>query len=268
MPVLENNGARLYYETTGSGEPMVLVHGSWDDHHVWDQVVPALAESFRVLTYDRRGHSASTAPTGQGSVQDDLADLAALIKEAGEPAHVVANSFGAVISIALAARQPELFRSLAGHEPPLFGLLAADPETRPMAEEFRRRVEPVVRFIADGQGEEAARVFVEDVAVGPGAWEMLPEPGRELMARNAPTFMDELGDPGAFNLDLAGLKHFDKPALFTGGDQSPPFFGVILSKLKGILPSAQFRTIAGFGHVPHETHPREYVEMIRQFARP
>ena len=36
---------------------VVLVHGSWGNHHNWDAVVPAFARSFRVLSYDRRGHS-------------------------------------------------------------------------------------------------------------------------------------------------------------------------------------------------------------------
>jgi pimeloyl-ACP methyl ester carboxylesterase len=50
------NGVRLRYELTASGKvPLVLVHGSWGDHHIWDGIVPALARSFRVLTYDRRG---------------------------------------------------------------------------------------------------------------------------------------------------------------------------------------------------------------------
>ena len=38
-------------------DTVVLVHGSWGDHHNWDAVAPMLARSFRVLTYDRRGHS-------------------------------------------------------------------------------------------------------------------------------------------------------------------------------------------------------------------
>ena len=57
------NGVRLFYELTGTGElPLVLVHGSWDSHATWAQVVSRLADSFRVLAYDRRGHSAASAP--------------------------------------------------------------------------------------------------------------------------------------------------------------------------------------------------------------
>jgi hypothetical protein len=78
------NGVRLYYELNGTREvPLVLVHGSWDSHEDWDLVVPRLADSFQVLTYDRRGHSKSERPTGRGSVREDVADLAALIEHLG-----------------------------------------------------------------------------------------------------------------------------------------------------------------------------------------
>jgi pimeloyl-ACP methyl ester carboxylesterase len=61
------NGVELYYELSGSGEPLVLVHGSWGDHHNWDAVAGSPAQSFQVLTFDRRGHSASERPAGKAA---------------------------------------------------------------------------------------------------------------------------------------------------------------------------------------------------------
>src|SRR5262245_58370806 len=102
MPIEVVNGIRLRYEVAGSGEPLVLVHGSWGDHHNWDAFAPLLTDRFEVVRYDRRGHSDSECPPGQGSVTDDVADLAALIERLGNgPAHVVGNSFGAAISLRL-----------------------------------------------------------------------------------------------------------------------------------------------------------------------
>jgi pimeloyl-ACP methyl ester carboxylesterase len=57
VPYAKANGIGLYYELKGSGEPVVLVHGSWGDATSWRFVVTGLAERFRVLAYDRRGHS-------------------------------------------------------------------------------------------------------------------------------------------------------------------------------------------------------------------
>ena len=78
------NGVRLAYEIHGTGEiPLVMVHGSWFSRRNWDPVVPKLAESFRVVTYDRRGHGESDQTSGQGSVSEDVADVAALIEHLG-----------------------------------------------------------------------------------------------------------------------------------------------------------------------------------------
>ena len=72
MPNARINGVDLYYELTGeAGSPLVLVHGSWGDHHTWNAVSPSLGRSFRVLTYDRRGHSQSERQPGQGRIQED-----------------------------------------------------------------------------------------------------------------------------------------------------------------------------------------------------
>ncbi|MGH2969981.1 MAG: alpha/beta fold hydrolase, partial [Solirubrobacteraceae bacterium] len=171
MPEAEVNGINLYYELEGSGEPLALVHGSWGDATNWALVAPGLAEAFRVLIYDRRGHSRSERPNTKGSVDEDGADLAALL-EALElaPAHVVTNSYGGNIALRLATRRPYLFRSLSCHEPPLWALLEDDAESQEMLQQGAHSLEEVGRCIAEGDHEGAARQFVEEVAFGPGAW--------------------------------------------------------------------------------------------------
>jgi pimeloyl-ACP methyl ester carboxylesterase len=99
MPVDKINNVNIFWKLTGdAGEPLIMVHGSWGDHHNWDSVAPELAKTFRVLTYDRRGHSQSERPVGQGYVEEDLTDLIELIHHLNlSPAHIVGNSYGASI---------------------------------------------------------------------------------------------------------------------------------------------------------------------------
>ena len=151
------------------------MHGSWGSHRNWDPVVPALARRHEVIAYDRRGHSASERPPGQGSVAEDTADLAALIEHLDlAPAWVAGNSFGATIALHLAAARPDLLRGVIAHEPPLFALLADDPATAPLLAESRRRIAAVADRIAAGDHAGAAEQFIETVALGPGAWTALP----------------------------------------------------------------------------------------------
>jgi pimeloyl-ACP methyl ester carboxylesterase len=105
MSLTEVNGVRLLVEQSGDGDPMVLVHGSWEDRLTWALVEEALAERFRVISYDRRGHSGSEDGPEPGTRRDDEDDLAALIEEvASGPAHVVTNSFGGSIALGLLGR--------------------------------------------------------------------------------------------------------------------------------------------------------------------
>jgi pimeloyl-ACP methyl ester carboxylesterase len=262
MPKVDVAGASLFYELEGEGAPIVLVHGSWGDHHAWDLVAPKLASSFRVLRFDRRGHSDSAFDGPQG-VKEDLDDIAGLIRHFDlGPAHIVGNSFGASIVLNLAVRSPELFRSLCVHEPPLVNLLEG-----PIVERARQRIQGVVALLRAGKMEEGARIFVETVGFGPGAWQALTERDRQTYARNAKTWLDEVDDPQTLNLNLDSLRRFDKPSLLTYGDQSPPFFAPIIRRIHAVMPSSQLVQLQGVGHVPHMTRPDEWVKRLTDFVR-
>lgn len=262
------NGVRLYWELTGeSVDPLVLVHGSWGDHHNWDAVVPSLSRSLRVLTYDRRGHSQSERPAGRGNVGEDVADLAALIENLRlAPAHIVGNSFGGSIVLRLAGERPNLFRSLIVHEPPLFGLVADHAEGRAVLDEVQRRAEAVVKLLKAADNASGARLFVETIALGPGAWDQLPVPVQQTFIFNAPTWLDEVQEPGALSLDLTRLAAFTRPALVTLGGQSPPFFSLVVAKIVHALTRGEQRILSGAGHVPHVSHPNDYVEAVLSFT--
>ena len=267
MATAKVNGIRLHYELLGDrGIPLVLVHGSWDSRDDWGEVVSPLAESYRVLAFDRRGHSRSEHIPGQGCVREDVADLAALIEHLGlAPAWVAGNSFGASISIRLACQHPELLRGLIAHEPPLFSLLADDAVVAPMLEDVKRLIGAVVERIAAGDHAGAAEQFVETVALGLGTWVQIPPESQKAMIENAPTFLDEANDPEALAFDTTWLEGFSKPTLLTMGDQSPPTFAPVVRLLSAALPHAEVVTIQGAGHVPHSTHPVAYVDLLRRF---
>lgn len=265
MPFVEINGVRLFYEQSGDhGDPLVLVHGSWGDHHNWDLVVPELARSFRVVTYDRRGHSQSERPSSQGSIREDVADLAALIEHLQlAPAHIVGNSGGAAVVLRLAGERPDLFRSMIVHEPPLFALLGSMPEAQAPLQEFQRRVGAVVELLQSGQDEAGARRFVETIAFGPGEWDRLPVEMRKTFTTNAPTFLDETRDPESLDLDLQSLANFRQPALLSNGTTSAPFFPLVVKRLVAAMPHARHSVFNGVGHTPHLSHPVQFVQAVR-----
>jgi pimeloyl-ACP methyl ester carboxylesterase len=262
MPEAEVNGTKLYYELHGGGEPLALVHGGWVDATVWAFVVPGLAQSFRVLIYDCRGHSRSERPGGTADENAD--DLAALLEALDFlPAHVVTSSSGGSIALRLAARRPGVFRSLTCHEPPLVGLLADDPEGQEVVQQSTDTLEGVARQIADDEHESAARQFVEEIAFGPGAWEnLLPPEARTTFVRNAPTFLEELEDrDGLINIEEELLAGLEIPVHLTTGSESPPMYSRVIDRLEELIPDVGRETIEGAAHVPQLTTPERYIEV-------
>jgi pimeloyl-ACP methyl ester carboxylesterase len=269
MSVAHVNGTNIFYELQGTGEPLVLVHGSWADTTQWKLVRPRLAESFQVLVYDRRGHGRSERSNTQGSIDEDGDDLASLLEAlALVPAHVVTNSWGGNIALRLACRRPELFRSLTCHEPPLWGLLTDDPDSQVLLSQGVESLESVSSRIAAGDHAGAARQFVDEVAFGRGVWDnQLSAESRQMFVRNAPTYLDELRDPNRIAIDAEALAALEVPIRLTQGSESPPMFSRLIDRLDALMLTVTRETIQGAGHVPQSTTPEAYVETTKRALR-
>jgi pimeloyl-ACP methyl ester carboxylesterase len=267
VPTWKDGNLELYYELHGDvGDPAVFVHGSLGDHRTWSRLLPSLAQSLQVLVYDRRGYGQSRGPARTQAVREDAADLAALL-EATEhfPAHLVAHSYAGAVALRLAADRPELVRSISMHEPPLIGLLDADPNWGGEAARWRKLVETTRAAIAAGHAEEAARRVVNWFSTREEAWERLhPE-----IRREAVDYMDrwreEYSDPEAIRPPAPVLSEILIPGLVTVGAQSPPLMQLIAHALAGGLRNALERTIPGVGHVPQITEPDQYAGILAMF---
>lgn len=128
--------AALHVDWSGSGPPLLLVHGSFvDPAEVWARQAP-LARRFRLGIVHRRGYGLSPDPDGRVDFERDGESIAALLDE---PAHVVGHSYGAIAAMFAAARRPDGVRSLVAIEPPAFGLAPDDASVR----ELRSRLAAV-----------------------------------------------------------------------------------------------------------------------------
>ena len=108
------NGARLYYEVYGEGEPLLLIMGLGANHLAWTAQIPVYAREFQVIVFDNRGTGQSDFPEGVDYTIPLLADDAtALLDFLGvDAAHVYGVSMGGMIAQEMALRHPERVRSL------------------------------------------------------------------------------------------------------------------------------------------------------------
>ncbi|MFP2899772.1 alpha/beta fold hydrolase [Corallococcus sp. 4LFB] len=125
MPMRSVNGTRLYYEDTGgAGDVVLFSHGLLWSTRLFDPQVEALRGRFRCIAYDHRGQGQSEVPPESViDVETVYADAVALIESLGvAPVHFVGLSMGGFVGMRLAARRPDLLRSLVLLE------TSADPE--------------------------------------------------------------------------------------------------------------------------------------------
>ncbi|MEO5936013.1 MAG: alpha/beta fold hydrolase, partial [Terriglobales bacterium] len=122
------NNTRLAFMEQGKGTPVVLVHGAMGDYRSWQQQIPALAKSYRVIAYSRRYHfpNPSTGKEEDYTYEANIKDLTDFLAALNVgPVHLVAHGYGAAVAAMLAERRPELVRSLTLSEPAFENLLDA-----------------------------------------------------------------------------------------------------------------------------------------------
>ncbi len=113
MPTIRANNISQYYELSGSGQPLVFIHGLGSSTHDWEYQVPEFSQAYHVLTFDLRGHGRSDKPDGPYQMSLFAADLAGLLAALGlGTAHIVGISLGGAVAFQFALDYPALVKTL------------------------------------------------------------------------------------------------------------------------------------------------------------
>lgn len=110
---LELDEANIYYQIHGDGEPLLLVHGFTSTHELWSDLTPALANSYRLIVPDMRGHGRSQNRSGQFLHADSAEDMLSLLDHVGVTSvRAIGHSSGALTLLHAAIKDPSRFNSL------------------------------------------------------------------------------------------------------------------------------------------------------------
>ena len=217
--VLPLPGAGLAYEVTGDGPAVVLVHGFGLDMRMWEPQVEHLAARYRVVRYDCRGFGAS-GPFDPAVPYTHAADLVALLDHLAIGQAVLAGlSFGGRVVLQTALAAPARVRGLVLLDAVLDGV-PWDPESAAALDELARRVQ--------AGGAPAGRE----------AWLAHP---LFAAARQRPA--------------IEALEDVATPALVAVGDRDVPGFREMSAVLACRIPCAQYRVVAGAGHMVNMEQP-------------
>lgn len=255
------DGVPISLRESGSGDPLVFLHGTGASVNRWQSVSSRLCPEWRVIEYDRRGRGAS-GDSENYSLDAETEDLAAIILSVGRghPVDVVAHSFGALISLALASNRPQLFNSLVIYEAPVS--IDGSCEFIDLAQVTE--LERVQRT----QGNEAATEFFlrqfpkaseQDIT------ELKQMPSWSERTAAAPTLARELRAAQAFRPDAASFRQAGFPSLILLGELSPDTFHASARSFLDWLPCSILESLPGEAHRGMDNSPDFIADLIRKF---
>jgi pimeloyl-ACP methyl ester carboxylesterase len=238
-------GVELAYDVTGSGEPVVLIHGA----HVADAYQPLVdrpeLSKYQLIRYHRRGLGESSRATGPVTIEDQAGDCVALMRHLGlGSAHVAGHSLGGVIALQLALDAPDLVHSLALLEPALLMV--------PSAQTFMEQAAPVFAAYERGDKGFAVEMFIQ--AVGrPNAREIVESAipgGFDQAIRDADTFFTiEVPSLQAWKFDADAAQRITQPVLYMLSEDALPLFVEARALAHEWLPQTEDVLVPGACHL-------------------
>nr|WSW49524.1 alpha/beta hydrolase [Streptomyces sp. NBC_01001] len=264
--ILAVAGATLHYQVQGSGPLLLIAQSGEGDADRTVDMVPHLTDTFRVLTYDRRGLSRSRLeePGRTTSLAEHAEDVHRLLAAVTDtPALMLGCSMGALIGLHVAARYPGQVGTLVAHEPVAPRLLPAQLRDRHEAE--LAGLQELYRASGlSGVFAEMARVVGIDPSRQDAEPGLTPQPIDDQRRVNFDYFIEHdlsavIGD----TLDPADLTRTQTRIVPAVGAGTPAgvFDHRCAVELADLL-DAGIQTFPG-GHNGNTTHPRAYAEKLR-----
>jgi len=253
----------LFWLDTGTGRPLVLLHGGFLDHGMWEDQIPFLASRHRVIAPDARGHGRSANATEPFRPTDDLA---ALLRHLGTgPAILVGVSMGAGVAVDTALEHPELVSAVvvsgAGTSEPYF----TDPWTVQTMTAWHSAM-------AAGDLNASIEAFTLFAA---GPYRTLDDLDPDVVARLRRMTRDTMSKHTAGEPNLlvqvrdtweraAGI---DVPLLAVNGTADSPDHIGMTERLARIVANGRAIPVEGTAHYPNMERPDVFNEILEGFLR-
>ncbi|MBM1170808.1 alpha/beta fold hydrolase [Microvirga arabica] len=262
-----SDGIRLFYESTGTGTPIVFVHEFGGNHWSWEPQVGYFSRRHQCITFSARGYPPSDIPEdvekySQARAADDIIDV---MNTAGsDKAHLVGLSMGAFACLHAALRYPDRIRSavVAG---------AGYGSEKEHQDFFRRNSEQVAlgfeergaRAFASVYGESASRVQFQEK--DPRGWQLFVERMAQHSDKGAANTMRgvQMRRPSLYDLE-AELAALEVPLLLVVGDEDdhsiqPGIF------LKRTVPRCGLAMLPKSGHTLNLEEPALFNQLLTEF---
>ncbi|MGW1990297.1 alpha/beta fold hydrolase [Embleya sp. NPDC001921] len=245
------NGIDLYFEDSGSGTPLLFLHGWGTCGRVWDDLAGELDVGHRVVTVDGRGCGRSDRPSTGNTVADNAADVTALIDvlELDRPI-LVGSSLGAAFALEVALNTPER----------VSGIVSVSGSGHWPGQGMTERLRALRVALATDRAETLAAWVPQWFA--PGADPRLVDStvGRILASGLA---IDELFDDAAAHDPRAAVRELAVPAAFVHGRLDGEIPLEVSRTLAELAPHGELHVVEGAGHMAHQEQPASVAAVLR-----
>ncbi|WP_067708290.1 alpha/beta fold hydrolase [Nocardia yamanashiensis] len=237
------DGSMIAVECVGSGTPVILIGGAFNDRSTVAALASTLAPQMTAVAYDRRGRGGSTDVRGEYAVQSEIEDLAAVIEHVGGSAHVFGHSSGAALALEGVLRGLPIGK-VAVYEMPA---VVDGNRPEPQGEVFDR----LVALLAGGERDGAAELFLTEQVGVPVAMvaEMRQSPVWEFLCAQAGSLPYDVAVCGpGMRLQADRYARIAIPTLVVNGDQTWPWIQQANQALAAAIPGARRIVLPGADH--------------------
>ena len=260
VTVTSKDGTEIAFKRTGSGPPLVLVHGSAGDHTRWElfDVRPKLAQHFTVYAMDRRGRGGS-GDAVQYRPERGFEDAATVVDSIDEPVTLLGHSYGAFCALGASLIINNLHK-LVLYEP----VFLVDHQ-KFVSDDVIAELEAVY---AKGNMEELLVIFMKKVAriTADEIEAVRSAPSWQSRVDAAHTLLRETVAPTRFTFDPGQFIEMTTPTLLLTGSESPVFFKNVTKEVHDMLPNSRIVPFQGHGHVTMNSAPELFIEKVLEFA--
>lgn len=258
--VKSKDGTSIAFQRTGSGPPLVLVHGgAASNHKRWDigGVRAALAEHYTVYAIDRRGRGGS-GDSNEYDLMRECDDAVAVVDSIDEPVALLGHSLGANISLEAALRSDNIAKLIL-YEPafPIGGHKLTSEEV----------VAEMQTMIDKGETEQALMLFMREVAsLSEEEIEVFrKDPGWKSRLEAAHTLAREERAVSEYRFDADRFANMNTPTLLLTGSESPQIFRESIKAVHHSLRNSRIVTFEGQAHIAMNTAPELFLDEVMRF---
>jgi pimeloyl-ACP methyl ester carboxylesterase len=251
------DGTSIAYQRSGTGPPLILVHGTGSSHIRWAPVLPALAPHFSLYAVDRRGRGESGDATSY-AIEPEFEDVAALVEAIGQPVYLLGHSYGGICALE-AALLTQHIRKLILYEPPIPG-----PNDIIYPEGL---IDHLEALLAVGNREAVLMTFMRDVVrmPAPELAQTRASPTWPARLAAAHTLPRELRAHERYRFEPDRFKGLTLPTLLVVGGHSPSRFKVAIDTLGATLPNGRVVVLPGQQHIAMDTAPDLFTRELLAF---